>query len=233
MEPMKATEPMKPAAPMTPPEPWWPGHLGTPASAGSRDDVRHAYFADARRLAVQAAGEGGGPRYRRPLGQRRRPAAGRRERRGHVRQPGRRGLAGTRWRSPRSGQLGRPQGGDRPSKARRVPFPRPGRRGVPVGRLGSSTGVPGYILRTSTVGSSGGSRHAFRASLRRAEPATAMPAAAWIPPRPDRSGGPRPGGRSARPGRAAVHAPAAPAPPRSRAERVRSDRGTLRRRGGA
>ena len=36
---------------------WWPPELGTPTSRGAQNDQRYAYFADARRLAVQAGGE--------------------------------------------------------------------------------------------------------------------------------------------------------------------------------
>jgi nitrous oxide reductase accessory protein NosL len=56
MKPMKAMEPMKPMAPMKPQQAWWPEGLGTPASTGSQDDLKYAYFADARRLAVQSGG---------------------------------------------------------------------------------------------------------------------------------------------------------------------------------
>ena len=34
---------------------WWPGDLGRPDSTGAQDDVRYAWFADARRLAVSTA----------------------------------------------------------------------------------------------------------------------------------------------------------------------------------
>ncbi len=36
---------------------WWPASLGTPNATGSQNDVRYAYFADARRLAVQTGSE--------------------------------------------------------------------------------------------------------------------------------------------------------------------------------
>jgi hypothetical protein len=35
---------------------WWPGDLGTPSATGSQNDIRYAYFAAARRLAVQVHG---------------------------------------------------------------------------------------------------------------------------------------------------------------------------------
>ena len=38
------------------PAPWWPGALGTPDAAGGQNDVRYAWFAGPRRLAVQRAG---------------------------------------------------------------------------------------------------------------------------------------------------------------------------------
>ena len=36
---------------------WWPGDLGRPNSAGSQNDMRYAWFADARRLAIKRGGE--------------------------------------------------------------------------------------------------------------------------------------------------------------------------------
>ena len=33
---------------------WWPAGLGTPASAGSQDGMRYAYFPEARRLAIES-----------------------------------------------------------------------------------------------------------------------------------------------------------------------------------
>lgn len=35
---------------------WWPAELGTPSSNGAQNDMRYAYFPDARRLAVQHHG---------------------------------------------------------------------------------------------------------------------------------------------------------------------------------
>ncbi len=54
MKPMKPMQPMKPMAPM---EQWWPDELGQPNSIGSQNDLRYAYFADSRRLAVQRGGK--------------------------------------------------------------------------------------------------------------------------------------------------------------------------------
>ena len=36
---------------------WWPPELGAPSAAGSQDSMRYAYFADARRLALDLDGE--------------------------------------------------------------------------------------------------------------------------------------------------------------------------------
>ncbi|ACA15003.1 conserved hypothetical protein [Methylobacterium sp. 4-46] len=36
---------------------WWPAELGHPASAGSQNGLRYAYFPDTRRLAVEAGGQ--------------------------------------------------------------------------------------------------------------------------------------------------------------------------------
>lgn len=36
---------------------WWPGDLGRPNSTGSQNDMRYAWFADARRLAIRRGGE--------------------------------------------------------------------------------------------------------------------------------------------------------------------------------
>ncbi|MDN4590429.1 hypothetical protein DBA29_18260 [Xenophilus aerolatus] len=60
MEPMK---PLKPMAPMQPMEPmqtatqgWWPEGLSSPASSGSQNGMRYAYFAAERRLVVECDG---------------------------------------------------------------------------------------------------------------------------------------------------------------------------------
>lgn len=57
MKPMKPMEPMRPMQPMQT-EVWWPKSLGEhPNSAGSQNDVRYAYFGDARRLVVDRGGK--------------------------------------------------------------------------------------------------------------------------------------------------------------------------------
>ena len=38
-------------------EPWWPADLGSPDSAGAQNDVRYAYFAGKRRLAIDRHGK--------------------------------------------------------------------------------------------------------------------------------------------------------------------------------
>jgi hypothetical protein len=63
MKPMEPMRPMKPMEPLTPlpfvnpgiagERPWWPAKLGTPEAAGGQNDVRYAYFADERRLAIE------------------------------------------------------------------------------------------------------------------------------------------------------------------------------------
>ena len=63
MQPMRPMEPMKPMEPLKPlpflnpgvagERPWWPAKLGTPAAAGGQNDVRYAYFADERRIAIE------------------------------------------------------------------------------------------------------------------------------------------------------------------------------------
>ena len=57
MEPMEPMKPMKPLPFIHPgasgERPWWPAKLGTPGAAGGQGDVRYAYFADERRLAIE------------------------------------------------------------------------------------------------------------------------------------------------------------------------------------
>jgi hypothetical protein len=36
---------------------WWPGDLGSPSSSGSQNNIRYAFFPQARRLAVQRDGQ--------------------------------------------------------------------------------------------------------------------------------------------------------------------------------
>jgi hypothetical protein len=60
MEPMKPMQPMKPMAPMKPMDSgpqWWPDGLGQPNSSGSQNGVRYAFFARARRLAIEIDGQ--------------------------------------------------------------------------------------------------------------------------------------------------------------------------------
>jgi hypothetical protein len=42
--------------PMKPQEQWWPAGLGPVTATGSQNDLRYAYFAQSRRLAVQRRG---------------------------------------------------------------------------------------------------------------------------------------------------------------------------------
>jgi hypothetical protein len=49
-------KPMAPMAPMKPMERWWPDQFGNPASAGSQNGLRYAFFRDQRRLVVERAG---------------------------------------------------------------------------------------------------------------------------------------------------------------------------------
>ena len=37
-------------------DPWWPDELGKPASSGSQNDMRYAFFPKARRLLVERDG---------------------------------------------------------------------------------------------------------------------------------------------------------------------------------
>ena len=57
MKPMKPMEPMKPMKPMEGGEAWWPKDLGSPASSGSQDGMRYAFFPDKKRLVVETGGE--------------------------------------------------------------------------------------------------------------------------------------------------------------------------------
>ena len=54
MEPMK---PMKPMEPMKPITPWWPESLGQPETSGGQNDIRYAYFAGPRRMAISRGGK--------------------------------------------------------------------------------------------------------------------------------------------------------------------------------
>jgi hypothetical protein len=50
-------EPMKPMEPMRGMEPWWPADLGQPNTSGAQNDLRYAYFAGPRRLAISRGGK--------------------------------------------------------------------------------------------------------------------------------------------------------------------------------
>ncbi|MBV9949809.1 MAG: SHOCT domain-containing protein [Myxococcales bacterium] len=39
------------------PHPWWPAELGNPSTSGGQNDVRYAYFPQARRLVIQRGGQ--------------------------------------------------------------------------------------------------------------------------------------------------------------------------------
>ncbi len=56
MKPMKPMAPMKPMEPMKGAEPWWPKDLGDPASSGSQNGLRYAFFPDKHRLLVERDG---------------------------------------------------------------------------------------------------------------------------------------------------------------------------------
>ena len=52
-------KPMKPMTPMKPLDfgpPWWPAQLGEPQSSGGQNELKYAYFAGPKRLAVQRDG---------------------------------------------------------------------------------------------------------------------------------------------------------------------------------
>ena len=53
MEPMKPMKPMAPMEPMDFGPAWWPDDLGEPSSCGGQNDMRYAFFAEARRLLIQ------------------------------------------------------------------------------------------------------------------------------------------------------------------------------------
>ncbi|MDM0021951.1 hypothetical protein QTI45_30430 [Variovorax sp. J22R187] len=55
MEPMQPMKPMKPMESL--PSDWWPASLDAPASTGSQDGWRYAYFPRQRRLAVERDGQ--------------------------------------------------------------------------------------------------------------------------------------------------------------------------------
>jgi hypothetical protein len=57
MKHMEPLEPMKPMAPMPTGERWWPQGLGEPATAGSQDGLRYAFFPDKQPLLIKANGK--------------------------------------------------------------------------------------------------------------------------------------------------------------------------------
>jgi hypothetical protein len=56
MEPMKPMKPMAPMKPMDFGPKWWPEDLGEPSSSAGQNDIRYAFFPDARRLAIKQDG---------------------------------------------------------------------------------------------------------------------------------------------------------------------------------
>jgi hypothetical protein len=54
---MEPLDPLKPLAPMSPSEKWWPTGLGEPASLGSQDGMRYAYFPDKQLLLIEEDGK--------------------------------------------------------------------------------------------------------------------------------------------------------------------------------
>ncbi len=57
MQPMKPMEPMKPMKPMSGGEKWWPEDLGQPATSGSQNSMRYAFFPEKRRLLIEENGK--------------------------------------------------------------------------------------------------------------------------------------------------------------------------------
>ena len=60
MEPMKPLRGMKPMEPMKPMDfgkPWWPFDLGEPSTSGAQNEMRYAFFPDARRLLIEEGGK--------------------------------------------------------------------------------------------------------------------------------------------------------------------------------
>ena len=53
---MKPMKPMESIKPMTPTEKWWPADLGDPSTSGAQNDMRYAFFPDARRLLIEDHG---------------------------------------------------------------------------------------------------------------------------------------------------------------------------------
>jgi hypothetical protein len=57
MKRMQPLKPIKPMAPMSSGEAWWPAGLGQPASAGSQDGMRYAFFPDKQLLLIEEGGK--------------------------------------------------------------------------------------------------------------------------------------------------------------------------------
>jgi hypothetical protein len=57
MEPMKPMKPMAPLKPMEPMSKWWPDDLGHPATVGSQNGLRYAFFPDKQRLLLERDGK--------------------------------------------------------------------------------------------------------------------------------------------------------------------------------
>jgi hypothetical protein len=53
LEPMKPMQPMQPMELMPNDGEWWPEDLGAPASTGSQNDIRYAFFPAKRRLVIE------------------------------------------------------------------------------------------------------------------------------------------------------------------------------------
>lgn len=56
-EARQADRPAQPASSSSTSADWWAGDLGRPNSTGSQNDMRYAWFADARRLVIRRGGE--------------------------------------------------------------------------------------------------------------------------------------------------------------------------------
>jgi hypothetical protein len=50
-------KPMEAMAPMDGGDAWWPQDLGSPASSGSQNGMRYAFFPDKKRLLVESDGK--------------------------------------------------------------------------------------------------------------------------------------------------------------------------------
>ena len=57
MKPMKPMAPLKPMEPISAAEKWWPDELGHPATSGSQNGLRYAFFPDKQRLLLERDGK--------------------------------------------------------------------------------------------------------------------------------------------------------------------------------